>query len=155
MTIHEWLDNELFTRNRDTACWLWPYSSNQDGYGHFNLNGKTQRVSRYVLMVVEGEPPENAIARHSCDVPQCFNPHHLSWGTRSQNVQDTLERGQHRAPSFPGERNPSSRLTEEQVRNIKLELNQGHPQIRLARKFNVSPATICNISTGKRWSHVK
>lgn len=53
-----------------------------------------------------------------------------------------------------GEKNPNSRLTAENVKNIKLRLQNGEVGAHIAKEYGVSKVTIYNIRDGKRWSHV-
>lgn len=79
-------------------CWEWQGStSSTGGYGSFWHPGlkKVIRASRYSLILKLGRPlMDGEWALHKCDNPPCVNPSHLYGGTRSQNVQDALERGQ-------------------------------------------------------------
>ncbi len=71
-------------------CWPWTGYTNRQGYGQNN----SERVHREVLIAVTGmEGPQ---ACHSCDNPPCCNPHHLRWGTNSDNQRDAVARGRHR-----------------------------------------------------------
>jgi ribosomal protein S25 len=57
-----------------------------------------------------------------------------------------------------GANNHASKLTEEQVIEIKKELlskERGRSQSAIAREFGVSPVIISQIKTGKRWSHIE
>lgn len=47
-----------------------------------------------------------------------------------------------------------SKLTEENVIQIKVMLKNGYSQKRLADKFNVSRSCILKINLGKTWKHV-
>ena len=51
----------------------------------------------------------------------------------------------------PGENHPSSKLTEDQVYQIRASVE---PQKELAKRFGVSPSTISRICTGKTWTHL-
>ena len=57
-----------------------------------------------------------------------------------------------------GANNHASKLTEEQVREIKKELfnkEKNRTQTAIAKEYGVSPGIISQIKTGKRWSHVE
>ena len=57
-------------------------------------------------------------------------------------------------PAYRGSKNGFSKLTEEDVADIKTELARGTMGTVLAKKFNVTPANISAIHTGKTWGHV-
>ncbi|MBG9564892.1 NUMOD3 domain-containing DNA-binding protein [Brevibacillus agri] len=54
-----------------------------------------------------------------------------------------------------GEKNPQSKLTEDDVRQIRLLLGQGVSQRSLARMFSVDRKVIHNILHQKSWVHVE
>ena len=67
--------------------------------------------------------PDN-FACHTCDNPGCVNPLHLFDGTNDENVKDMMQKGRHRYGGFIkgnciGTKNNNSKLTEEQVRDIR------------------------------------
>ncbi|MCA1571986.1 MAG: HNH endonuclease [Chloroflexi bacterium] len=53
-----------------------------------------------------------------------------------------------------GEANNVSRLTDENVREIRLLLAQGQSQARVAKRFGVAQTTVGKIQRGVTWSHV-
>jgi DNA-binding NarL/FixJ family response regulator len=54
---------------------------------------------------------------------------------------------------FP--KNRSAKLTEGQVREIKILLSEGVTQKEIAKKFKVTNGCISAIATGKSWNKVK
>lgn len=54
-----------------------------------------------------------------------------------------------------GNKNPMSKLTEQQVIEIKRLLKDGNKGASLARLYTVSTSVISKIKTGKLWSHVE
>lgn len=81
-------------------CWLWTGSSNGVGYGKLTIDGR-QRLATHVAMEVAGisRPNEEYVACHRCDNPPCCNPHHLFWGTRSDNSRDGYTKGRVKTPT--------------------------------------------------------
>lgn len=56
---------------------------------------------------------------------------------------------------YRGERNAMARLTEDEVRQIRLIAASGQmTQAQMAKHFGVGQATICRAATGRSWSHV-
>lgn len=51
-----------------------------------------------------------------------------------------------------GEDNRRSKLTENNVREIRHRISMGHRQIDIAADYRVSPMTICHIANGTRWA---
>ena len=59
-----------------------------------------------------------------------------------------------RKDSITGSKNPMSKLTEEDVIEIRNMIIEGYKNKDIANKFNVKPNLISRIRNGKRWSHV-
>jgi group I intron endonuclease len=57
--------------------------------------------------------------------------------------------------SANGSKNPSAKLTESDVAEIKRRLAAGEKGCRLAEEFGVRDPIISEIKTGKRWVHVR
>lgn len=57
-------------------------------------------------------------------------------------------------PDAKGQNNGQSKLTTEQVRQIKLRLADGESGLKIAKDYRVSQRCISDINTGKTWSHV-
>lgn len=55
----------------------------------------------------------------------------------------------------PGERNPASKLTEHDVREIRKRFADGERQAKLARDFSVTATQIHYIVTRKQWRHIQ
>jgi len=72
---------------------------------------------------------------------------------REQMRQSALKAG-NTPPVNKGSKNGFSKLTEEDVAEIKTELARGTMGTVLAKRFNVTPASISLIHTGKTWGHV-
>ncbi|NFK78275.1 endonuclease [Clostridium botulinum] len=55
-----------------------------------------------------------------------------------------------------GENNPhNTKLTKQDVKEIKLKLKKGVKQVNLVEQYNVSPTHIWNIANGIRWNSVQ
>ena len=80
-------------RITESGCRIWTGSTNQDGYGHLNINKKTTRVTRLIYEREKGKIPEGQYVLHTCDTPQCININHLYLGTQFDNMQDRAKRG--------------------------------------------------------------
>lgn len=78
----------------------------------------------------------------------------LTVGTRAENEQDKIRDGtfRHRAPK--GEANGNSRLTADQVTEIRRRYKAGEGQSALGREFGVSYQSIRLIVYRKTWRHI-
>jgi hypothetical protein len=102
-----------------------------------------------VVETVE-EAADGLLVRHSCDMPLCVNPGHLSLGTHKDNAGDMVRRGR----ALNGERNVHAKLTEFQIAEIISLVRSGeHLQRDIAQRFGVSQSAVSFIALGKRWAH--
>lgn len=74
----------------------------------------------------------------------------LYWATRKQNMADALAHG----TRCRGETTGTSKLTEQQVRDIRRRASLGAVQQRLCEEYGMSPAAISQIVNKHRWAHV-
>lgn len=135
-------------------CWEWKGCKNKEGYGEFYVGEQRYKSTHYVLFEIIGEDFEQELVMHTCDNPPCVNPKHLKQGTYKENTQDCLEKGR-RTQNAKGEGNGFSKLTEEQVIEIKERLEEGESYDEVKEDFSVSRSHIRNIDNGHFWSHVQ
>jgi hypothetical protein len=134
------------------ACWIWNGGKQDGGYGVIGSGGKSGKqllAHRYSYQLHKGIIPESMVVMHSCDNPSCVNPDHLSIGTFKDNTQDALKKGRLKTCFVKGEKNLSAKLKKSDVDYIK-----AHNEMRgidLAKMFNISPQTICDIRKGRYW----
>ncbi len=134
-------------------CWLWTASVAGKGYGQMKLpkQRKQEYSHRLAYMIYKGPIPEGIQVCHTCDTPKCCNPDHLFLGTCKVNLEDMAAKNR----STHGEKNAASKLTEEDVRQIRVLLSEGIQQHRIAALFNVGQMAISRINTGARWRRVE
>lgn len=135
------------------TCWLWV--SNRDRYGYGRFLGAVRGVStkfahRFSYMLHKGDIPSGMLVCHKCDNPPCVNPEHLFLGTESDNMNDKISKGRHRA-AF-GENAGRAILTEEQVRAILVD---PRPHTAIAADYGVKGSTIGSIKQRVSWSHIE
>jgi hypothetical protein len=108
-------------------------------------------ISAVVLTAFVGPRPERNDACHGNGDPLDDRLSNLRWGTRKDNVADTIKHG--RLPK--GEDCSFAKLTVEQVLAIRAEYSPGTFGYRkLSKKYGVSLGCIVGIITKKRWSHI-
>ena len=136
-------------------CWEWT-GYRENGYGRAFVTGKSTRTHRLAWEHANGPIPEGAFVLHSCDNRACCNPAHLRVGTHQDNMDDMSSRKRHPGARMPGSTNPTAKLDEPQVEQLKLFLAEGiGTQQQLADIFGVSRSLIGLISQGKLWKHVE
>jgi len=74
----------------------------------------------------------------------------LCYGTVSENANDKRAHG----TMTLGEKSPAAKLTERQVREIRIRAKAGEIQKRLSEEYGVNPMQISRIIRGERWGHV-
>ncbi len=136
----------------ESGCWIWMGRLDKYGYGAINWNGKEYKAHRLSYQHFEGEIPLNHGICHKCDNPSCVNPTHLFVGTQLDNVRDM--HAKKRANKAFGENSSKAILTEANVREIRLMIQQNFTNVEIARKFNISAEAICGIKANRNWRHV-
>jgi len=146
-------------------CWLWQ-ARTRSGYGYFQFSRETGRKigSRDILahrmswVIEHGSIPDNMCICHRCDTPLCVNPAHLFLGTQRDNLFDMAYKGRSnlqglRRGSPCGSKNPSAKLGEEDVRQIRVDYASGIcSQFVLAQTYGVSQSNISSIVRYKTWA---
>jgi len=125
-----------------------------NGYPMKKVKGKKSIMARYVYTeYYKKEIPDGLTIRHKCDNKLCINPSHLEIGTHKDNMKDKVDRN--RQPK--GEQVNTVKLTEQQVKEIRLKLSiRKYGDIaKVAQKYKVTGSTIRCIIQNKTWKHVK
>jgi hypothetical protein len=135
-----------------SGCYLWAGGSSS-GYGHITRCKKQYLAHRCAFESVHGErSADGLVVRHKCDNKLCVNPDHLEIGTHKDNTADAWRRGRVGGQFKARELHPSSKLTSDDVADIRTALSRGEKNSVLSRKYNVSCATISGIKVGRTWT---
>lgn len=145
-------------------CWTWNAASRR--YGVFSFGGRMTSAHRISWMIAYGSITDRLHVLHRCDNGICVNPSHLWLGSHEQNMRDkTIKRRDAMAfgdsrrlipiPDNRGERNPNAKLSESDVRSIRIEFSRGGvSHCSLARKYGVVHSFIGAILRREKWKHV-
>jgi len=110
-----------------------------------------KRAHRVAWELKKGRPiPDGQCVLHHCDNPLCVNPDHLFDGTHADNVRD--RDGKNRQAR--GVQHGQSKLTDDDVRQIRRDSADGMTQREIAKKFGVSQRAIFFVLRGVTWKHV-
>ncbi len=131
-------------------CLEWERAKTVKGYGYLWIDGRMRLAHRAAYKLSVGPIPEGYLVCHKCDNPACFRPSHLFVGTALDNKIDRTTKGR----SNRGERHQNAKLTEEQIRIIRLEHASGVKRSKLALRFGVLPVTIGDVVSRKSWRHI-
>ena|SRR6478609_1512936 len=166
LNTEEWTDRQFenFTRrvNKDGPipdqsnphykdlgpCWSWEGAILiPSGYGKFAITHRTFIAHRASWSLRNGTVPAGAVILHKCDNRTCVNPDHLTIGTQLENRGDCANK---RRTAW-GSKNGQSKLTEDQVRSLRIEAASGASRKSLVKKYGVSKTIIAYAITRKSW----
>ena len=141
---------------KSEACWWWEGTKNNKGYGMFMAVSPAKSLAhRFSYELVNGSIPKGKNILHQCDNPACVNPAHLVLGTHAENMRDMHRKRRGKFVAHKGEHNGSSKLTDDQVRNMRRQYSGGGvTQAKLAEQFGVSRTLVSNVVTRLAWKHV-
>lgn len=131
-------------------CWVWTAGRFKSGYGSFDQFP----AHRTAWALTHGPIPDGLVVCHNCpdgDNRLCVNPAHMFLGTHTDNNADMRAKGR----ASVGEMQPSSKLTVEDVQEIRRRFAAGGiSQNALAREYGVCGQLVNGIIARKRWKHV-
>lgn len=134
-----------------------------DGYPSYKLtdgDGVKRHISAHRLVALSfiGPPPsQNSQVAHKNGSRLFCHPSNIRWSTPKENHSDRRVHG----TGPVGERNPRAKLTDGdvlEIRKLHRDIKEGRLDMRvkdLADAYGIHHATLCNISRGKLWKHVK
>jgi len=109
-------------------------------------------VHRLVMAAFVGQCPEGKEVNHKDGDKTNNRLDNLEYVTQSENMIHAFDTGLH---SLGGEKNNMSKLTEENVHEIRRLLRAGLTHKSISALFNVSRSCISLIATGERWAYLK
>jgi hypothetical protein len=132
------------------TCWLWQGETNQDGYGRYHNRGE-HMAHRWAWTESGSDSIEGRVLRHVvCDNPPCVRPEHCMPGTHQDNQLDKVLKNR----QAKGDVNGSSKLTTDQVLEMRQLKKAGMKYKDIAAKFQVSYDATQKAIRGINWSHV-
>ena len=136
----------------NTGCFIWIASRGTAGYGQAasGRRGRVVGAHRRSWELAHGPIPEGMQVLHKCDFKLCVNPAHLFLGTQAVNLADM--RAKKRDPR--GEGHGRSKLTADQVAEIRQLALVGLSYKEIGRRFGVAGTAISEACRGKTWTHV-
>lgn len=164
--VGEELEKWFFDQKRvtDSGCWEWTGTIN-GGYGKLQVRRNRLLAHRFSLELHLKHPiPKELEVRHMCHNSICINPLHLQEGTHADNMRDMVEanrqsKGEELSKRLKGvehikargENNIKSKLTQEQVLQIK---NDNRATSDIAKQYGVSGTQVLRIQKGTCWKHL-
>lgn len=140
-----------------TQCIEWTKGKSPEGYGQITRTAvggrRPMKAHRFTWQEKFGPIPKGLCVLHLCDNRACINIDHLALGTHKANSFDMLQKGRHHPPK--GEMSGRSKLTVDQVQQIKIWLSGGLEDAVIARRFGVTTPCIRSIRIGRTWKHLE
>lgn len=119
------------------------------------LNGTVMNASRAAWIIVHGDPGDLNV-NHTCHrgMEGCVNVRHMYVGTQRQNLEDMDTAGRRVNAQLGGSEHWNSKLTEEQVAEIRSRYTGrgGITQTALAQEYGLTQASVSQIVLGRRRS---
>ncbi len=137
-------------------CIPWTRAVDKHGYGQSKRRNKNQFAHRLAYVDAHGldiDDIKGLVVRHKCDNPICVNPDHLELGTVGDNNRDTVRRGRHVATV--GSKHHFSKLTEDQVLDIRHRLAKGNTSKQICEVYPVTRSLVDQIRQNRIWKHVQ
>lgn len=145
--LMEWMHAHAIWQSDD--CLLWPFGKANYGYGEIVVNGRKRLAHNLMCELVHGPAPAGKTdAAHRCGNRLCCNPRHLRWSTRQENVDDTLVHG----TRIRGELHKGAKITSVDVIEIRRLAASGVRCKELAARYNISPWTVYDLLSRRRWN---
>ena len=116
-------------------------------------------VHRLVWAILNGPIPNGMCIMHTCDNPSCFSPEHLFLGTLRDNAIDMASKGRqvfqkNIEKASRGETHGKSKITSENVIEIRNLYSSGMSQRKIAKRYGISQSNVCDIVNRRTWKHV-
>lgn len=137
----------------DDECWEYQGATLPDGHGLMTMQKEIDYVHRWSYRMHFEDPGEMQV-NHHCDTAHCVNPEHLYLGTQSDNIKDMWRRRRRHPDEMRGENAPHSKLTWEDVQDIRERLDSGAETYeQIADDYPVTPSSIASVATGEIWNY--
>lgn len=138
--------------NDPDKCWIWSGPMDKRGYGLIYHNNTILFAHRASWILTYGKINNGLFILHNCDNPSCTNPTHLHLGTQQDNVDDRESRG--RRIALKGENHGMAKITESNVRLIRMAIRSGIKPVKLEKMFSLSSGYASKIANRHMWKHV-
>lgn len=131
--LERWREED---RGYTTACWIWQLSFFPNGYGQVTDGNRSKTTAhRALYQELRGPVPRDLQLDHLCRQRDCVNPDHLEPVTHLENCR----------------RSNSTRLTEEDVREIRRLCSDGARPVEVAAQYGLTRQYVNALVRGEYW----
>lgn len=126
-----------------------------NGYLRIRFDGKAYQVHKLIALHFIPNTNDYQEINHIDNDKLNNNIDNLEWCTREHNMQHCVKSGRSNILDIcgiKGVKNPNSKLSNEQVLEIKNRLQQGESTTSICKDYNVSSTVILNIRKGKSYT---
>lgn len=116
------------------------------------IGGDKEQVNRVSYILSIGPIPRGYRIVRKCRTRTCVKPEHLAAMTPSMSVKQSFDRGW--LIAMRGEANGNSKLTAENVLEIRRRKSAGTSAADLARVFGITKSNVWCIAGRKSWKHL-
>lgn len=133
--------------------------TDKDGYFNVNLKrnqkANTSRIHRLVAIAFIPNPENKPQVNHINGIKNDNRVENLEWATLSENRQHAYDTGLQHSYTRQGENNNFTKLTKEQVIEIRCIYKKGVVTYKeISEKYNVAPVCIGSIIRRQNWKHI-
>lgn len=120
-------------------------------YNGFNKKN-TKKIHRLVAIAFIDNPENKPEVNHKDTNKHNNIVSNLEWATGKENVQHAKRNGL--LENRKGEDNAFSKLTEEQVKEIRNLRSSGMTLTRIAKQYSIAETTVSQIANYRSWKHI-
>ena len=124
--------------SRDGRVWSyktarWVGFVSPEGYHQVDLDGKHYSIHNLILETYIGPRPPGALGLHKDDDKDNNNLYNLMWGLSLDNTRQAIRNG--KIPSQEGNGPSKSKLSDEEIRSIRLRAKEGEKLTSIAASY--------------------
>lgn len=127
-----------------------PVTNKNGGHHHVLVRGRHIFIHRLILLAFVGPCPEGMECCHNDGDPTNNRLDNLRWDSPKNNKRDSILHGTHAV----GERSGKSKLTDERVKQARIDAANGMPLSQIAKRCGVNWHTIQRVVRGNAWKHI-
>lgn len=138
---------EMF-KEEPGGCLIWQGKNKSQGYPVMMIKHEQFKMSRVAWTAEIGPITPGLFLLHSCDNPGCVSTACLREGTQTENMADRKARHRYLNTQHKGTDNVNSKLTPQEVEDIRTCYRLGVGQKILGAVFQITQPTVSRLCSG-------